>query len=219
MRNEADAGKAVLFDVDGTLLDTIPLIVETYQFIYQKWLNRPGDMTEILSGIGMPLEDYFRRFPAELSENMKNDYLNYNRNNLDTHVGIFLQVPPLLAALKERGIPMGIVTSKRMATARHSLCDFGLESFFQVIIAKESTRVHKPEAEPVLEGMRQLGLSDPGRVVFVGDSLHDLLCARNAGCRSAIVDWTAMPVDELRAACPDLWLTGSSQLLSFLDTI
>ncbi len=219
MTNDPAAGKAVLFDVDGTLLDTVPLIVETYQYIFQKWLGRPGDTAEILASIGIPLESYFRQFPADLIQPMQADYLEYNHSHLDSHVGIFLGIPQLLAALRQRGIPLGVVTSKRMASALHSLRGFGLESFFQVVIAKESTRTHKPEAEPVLESMRRLGLTDPQKIIFVGDSLHDLYCARNAGCRSAIVGWTAMPAAELRAAAPDFWLTKPDQLPACLDEI
>lgn len=219
MTNDAPSGRAVLFDVDGTLLDTVPMIVESYQHVFRRWLGHPGDEAAIMASIGTPLEESFRQFPPDQAEQMKQDYLAYNRIHLDSDVGIFLGIPRILQCLRELGIPLGIVTSKRRESAMYSLNGFGLADYFQVFIVRESTSRHKPDPEPVYEAMRQLKLNDPGRVIFVGDSLHDLYCARQAGCHSAIVDWTAMPAGELKAAGPDLWLAGADQLIEYLAKI
>lgn len=219
MTNNPAAEKAVFFDLDGTLLDTIPLIVDSYQHVYQTCLGRAGDTSYILSLIGMPLDVFFSQYDPELAAKMKKTYFEYNWAHVDTSIGVFLQVPEMLQRLQSNKIPMAIVTSKRYESAMHSLQQFGLDQFFDVVIAMESTKKHKPDPEPVYEAMRQLKLNDPARVVFVGDSIHDIVCAQRAGCRSAMVDWTAMPIEEMRAAAPDLWIENTDQLIDFLDKI
>lgn len=208
--------KAVLFDVDGTLLDTIPLIVESYQDTFRHFFGHPGSVPDILAGIGIPLDAFFRRSWPDQADAMKAIYLEHNHARLDTHIAVFREVPILLDRLSRLNVPMGIVTSKSRYSAMRSLKEFDLDRYFQTFIVKESTQQHKPHPEPLFEAMRQMRLNDPSRVVFVGDSLHDLQCAQRAGCRSAIVDWTAMPAAELAAAGPDLWLQKTGQLVDFL---
>ncbi|MGI6334564.1 MAG: HAD family hydrolase [Saccharofermentanales bacterium] len=198
------SGGAVFFDLDGTLLDTIPLIVESYQHTFRDFFGNPGNQADILAGIGLPLDDLFRNSWPEQAEAMKAVYLQHNHARLDTHIAIFREVPVMLERLRQLKIPMGIVTSKGQYSAMRSLRFFDLEHYFQIFIVKESTLLHKPNPEPLYEGMQQMRIDDPARVVYVGDSLHDLLCAKRAGCHSAIVDWTAMPREQLLAADPDL---------------
>lgn len=216
MTDCTNLGKAVLFDVDGTLLDTIPLIVESYQHTFSHFFDQPVDVADILAGIGIPLDTFFRSTWPDLADEMKKVYLEHNHARFDTHIAIFRQVPAMLDRLAAMGVPMGIVTSKSRYSAMRSLKDFDLDHYFQAFIVRESTQRHKPHPEPIFEAMRQMRLSDPSCIVFVGDSMHDLDCAKQAGCRSAIVDWTAMPVNGLMAAGPDLWLSSAGQLVDYL---
>ena len=206
MSNDPASGKAVLFDVDGTLLDTVPLIIESFRHTFQACLGHKVDDADILASIGTPLDAFFGRFWPEQAADMKKVYLEHNHARLDTNIGMFRKVPAMLDLLADAGIPMGVVTSKSQYSAMRSLKTFGIDRYFQVVISKESTARHKPDPEPVLEALRLMNLPDPDRVVFVGDSIHDLACAKRAGCRSAIVRWTLMPEAELIAAGPDLWL-------------
>lgn len=219
MANSPADSRAVLFDIDGTLLDTVPLIVESYQHVFRQCLGHMIDPDVILAGIGTPLDAFFRQFWPDQAENMRKIYLEHNHARLDTHIGIFRAVPSMLDTLSGQGITMAVVTSKSRYSAMRSLAFFDLERYFKAFIVKESTERHKPDPAPVFEAMSQLGLIDPARVVFVGDSLHDLNCAKRAGCRSAIVSWTAMPVADLRAAAPDLWLEDGPDLVRYLDTL
>ena len=94
---------------------------------------------------------------------------------------------------------------------------FELLNYFRTVITKESTIRHKPFADPLLAAMKELGLHDPSRIVYVGDSLHDHYSARAAGCHSVLVSWTEMPVKDLLAAGPDLWLEKPEQLADWID--
>lgn len=217
MTHKPSACQAVLFDLDGTLLDTVPLIVESFQYVMQLFDGQPGDEAMIRSTIGTPLEAFFSGDPPPLIQQKINAYMDFNHDRLATHIGLFIGVMPMLHALRQRGIPMAIVTSKLMVSARRSMDVFDLGPWFKTVIAKESTCRHKPEADPVLAAMQALGADDPAKVIFVGDSLHDLYSGKNAGCQTAIVGWTAMPRDELKAAQPDYWLETPDQLIRAID--
>jgi len=217
MTTETAGCDAVLFDVDGTLLDTVPLIVETYHAIFQQYLGHSGDDKAILASIGLPLDTFLHEVSPQHAAAMKTSYLDYNHTRLDTHVAVFRGILPMLADLQARGIPLGVVTSKRHDSATRSLAQFGLLPFFQTVITKDSTSRHKPFADPLFAAMKELGLHDSSRVVYVGDSLHDHYSARAAGCRSVLVSWTEMPVEDLLAAGPDLWLERPDLLAGWID--
>ncbi len=143
MNSHSASGKAVLFDVDGTLLDTVPLILEAYQYIFRKFLGHPLGDDEVLAGIGEPLDIYLKKqFPDDLANAMLEAYLVYYRSQMETSIGIFLHVPRMIEKLAERGIPLAIVTSKRQGSAVHNLGMFGLTDHFQAVISKESTKKH-----------------------------------------------------------------------------
>ena len=203
---------AVLFDMDGTILDTIPLITESFQYAFKKHLGTTANEADILSGIGIPLERVFAQYAPDLAAQMMNDYTEHNCRHFSTHIGMFIGFAGLFIKLKALGLKLGVVTSKRLTSALGSMEPFGIEKNFDLIQGKEATSRHKPDPEPLHKAMSDLGLNDPSRVVYVGDSIHDLLCAQAAGCITAIVDWTRMPKQELRDGHPDLWLNKPDDL-------
>lgn len=207
---------AVLFDFDGTLVDSIPLIVETYQHVFMTHLGHPGDETEIMASIGTPLEAFFHAWPSDLAQAMLDTYMAYNIDHIHTSLGIFLGIPQLLADLRQRGILLGIVTSKRLRSLNKSLDDFELRDYFDLLVTKDDTTRHKPHPEPLLVAMQRLGLSDARRVLYVGDSIHDLQAAINAGCQPVMVGWTRMPRASLHAAHPAIWIEQAADLLQYL---
>ncbi len=208
---------AVLFDVDGTLIDSVPFIVESFQYAYRRHLGQPQDEAQILAGIGMPLEEAFSSWPPELARALMTTYLEYNHAYLHEGIGIFYQVPPVLDHLCHVGLPLGIVTSKRLTALRPTLQDFDLERFFNVIITKEDTTRHKPHPDPLLEAMRRLGLQQPARVLYVGDSIHDLESAVRAGCQPVMVGWTRMPRQPLEQAHSAIWIEYAADLIHLLE--
>lgn len=208
---------AVLFDVDGTLIDSIPFIVESFQHSFNHHLGHPHDVESILSGIGIPLETYFSAWPPELAHALMATYLEYNLAHVSQGIAIFSQVPAMLQGLRRKGLPLGIVTSKRLAALEPTLQDFDLDGYFDLIMTKEDTHRHKPDPEPLLEAMRRLGLSDPSRVLYVGDSIHDLECAIRAGVQPVMVEWTRMPKAALHEAHPAIWIDRPTDLITVVE--
>lgn len=207
---------AILFDFDGTLCDTISLIVESYQHMYNKFNKRKHTAEEIIAGIGLPLEVVIGdEYPDEMQE-MLACYLEYNESITTTHFGVFLGIVPMLQKLKAMKIPMGIVTAKRYDNMTKALRISELEQYFDCIVTKFDTEKHKPHPDPLLFGMEKLGFEDPQKVLYVGDAVFDVQAAKNGGFQSAIVGWTQSDKEVLEKENPDYWIETPEKLISLL---
>ena len=197
---------AVLYDLDGTLVDTIPAIMKAFRKAFLEVTGKPAEDKFILSTIGLPLRNAFVSFPEPLQEYLYEACRRYSAEYVQTMPTLFPKIREDLEDLSHRQIRQGVVTSKRAAPAAFVLEKFGLRSFFEVIVTADCTARHKPYPDPLKEAMQQLGLDDPSRVLYVGDSVHDLRCANAAGMPCAMVNWTYMPKEELESENPRFWI-------------
>jgi pyrophosphatase PpaX len=113
-------------------------------------------------------------------------------------------------------IKMGIVTSKKTSTAHLGLKACKLADFFPVVVGLDCTDKHKPRPEPALRALELLGETPGDHVVMVGDSPLDILCGRNAGCRTVAVGWTELERSHVDAAEPHAWAETPADLLTLL---
>jgi pyrophosphatase PpaX len=180
--------EAVLFDFDGTLADTVPLIVESFRHTLSP-TDGELDELQIRSWIGRALADVLEeRHPGRGEELV----LRYREHNLAHHDTLIRTVPgaaDLLTDLHARRLPVAVVSSKSHVTVRRGMRVTGLPEV-EHVVGLEDTPVHKPDPAPLLEGARRLGI-EPGRCVYVGDALVDVLAARAAGMASVAVTWGA----------------------------
>jgi len=211
--------KTILFDFDGTLVDTIPQIVDSFQYVFLSLTGEKGDEKAILSTIGIPLEEAFYMFDESLRKQAAELYRRHNKARLQSGVSIFLGINEMLETIKNKGINLGIVTSKRHESAKMTAEYFDIYKYFDVFISRDSTKRHKPDPEPIEKAVSELfqrGLTkempDNENILFVGDSIHDLNCAKNAGIACAIVDWTYMDKEEIKAGNPDYWINKPSDI-------
>ncbi len=216
--------KYLLFDFDGTVADTIPVILESFQHVFIKFTGKPVDEAYILSTIGLPLEAAFETLPAEDRQAAFDSYIEYNFTRMDTGVTIFFELMDSIRALRAQGVRTGLVTSKRRKSAFHTIERFDLEKDFDVIVVREDTVRHKPHPDPVYKALedfeKEAGLGPvlKEEVLFIGDSVHDVLSARSAGLKTVIVDWTYMDKEELRNSRPDYWLYRAKDLEKLTET-
>jgi len=208
---------AVLYDFDGTLLDTVPVIMESFRIAFMEVTGREEDKEYLLSTIGLPLAKAFSHYEPDVQKALMQSYTLANRRLISTAVRSFDGVEEGLAALKQMGVRQGVVTSKQREPAIISMRQFGLDVYFDTIVTREDTSVHKPNPEPLFLGMKNLGMEDVNRVLYVGDSVHDLRCAANAGMDSAAVNWTYMPKKDLAAEKPKYWLERLTDLSCILS--
>jgi pyrophosphatase PpaX len=200
--------RAVLFDLDGTLADTVPLILRCYRHTMKT--HRGEELPDELwvRNIGKPLRVSMADFSTEPEEieRMVATYVEFQRGVHDQMVTGFPGAAEAIAALRERGVRVGVVTSKgREMTARTLACS-GLADVLDVLITADDVVNGKPHPEPVLKALADLELAArASEVLFVGDSPHDLIAGRAAGVRTAAVSWGPFGRSELEATEPDYW--------------
>lgn len=203
---------AVLYDFDGTLVDTVPMILESFRRAFLEVTGREEKEEFLLSTIGLPLTAAFSGYKADVAQALLEAYQRENAKLLPTSVRIFDGIIEGLAQVRDMGIRQGIVTSKKRETALFTMRQFAMEPYFEILVTREDTKVHKPNPEPIFLAMRMMGITDVSRVLYVGDSVHDLRCAANAGVDAAAVSWTCMPKTELAAEKPIYWIARLTDL-------
>lgn len=214
----AGTPEVVLFDLDGTLIDSEELILASYRHTMREHLGRVPPDERWLQGMGRPLRVQLRGFARDEAEAeaMMETYGRHNRRLHDDLVCTFPQVREAVGRLHGRGTPLGIVTSKRREPALAGLeaCGYPLE-WFEVLVAAEDVEPPKPHPAPVRSALRATGGRAAGGI-FVGDSVHDMEAGRAAGTRTAAALWGPYGRDALARAEPDHWLRDVGELESLL---
>ena len=207
--------KAVLFDLDGTLIDTNNLIIQSFKHTFRKHLNKDVPDSEIVMHFGEPLLATLARYDEAKADILIQTYRTHNEAIHDELTKEIGGVKETLRELKTLGIKIGVVTSKRRALAERGLKLFNLHELMEVVITPEETEKHKPEAEPVLKACKLLGIL-PKEALMVGDSHYDILCGKNAGAKSCLVKYTALPVDKIMEYNPDYAIDEIKNVLQII---
>lgn len=205
----------VVFDLDGTLADTIELIVESYQHAFRTVLGAEEDEGVIRSWIGRTLITAFRAHAPEHADELYAEYLRWNAANTERLLRGYAGIRELLGELAGAGLQLGVATSKRRASARRAMELLGISAFLPVLVAMEDTDAHKPDPEPVLLAVERLG-GRPAQAVYVGDAVVDVLAGKAAGMATVAVTWGAGRPDALAAAEPDAVATTPADLRDLL---
>lgn len=190
----------ILFDLDGTLADTINLIVTSYQHAFREVIGREWDPVEIKTWIGTSLIDAFRAaLGPELGQRAFEVYTTFNEANTVRLIRGYDGVPLLLADLTAAGVRCGVVTSKRRGQAQRAIDLCGLD--VPLLIAHEDVEAHKPDPRPLLKGLELLqGTVDTA--VYVGDAAVDTIAAHRAGLDAIAVTWGAGARADIETAQP-----------------
>lgn len=208
---------AVLFDLDGTLLDSIALILASYHHTLARFgVPQPAD-AEIIALLGMPLEACFAKWASETRpvEALVETYREHNLAVHDAMVRPYPGVSELVHALRTDGRKLAVVTSKRRKETMRGLAILGLDGVFETLVCSGDTPRGKPDPAPVLLALTQLGVS-AGDAVFVGDSTHDIHAGRAAGVETIGVLWGPFPRADLEAAAPTALVSDAAALGALL---
>lgn len=209
--------QTVLFDLDGTLIDSVRLILDSYHHTLALHGIPPRTDAEWLQGVGTPLRVQFAPWQHSPGiDAMIATYREYNLANHDRCVTPYPGVVEAVRALKAAGPRTGLVTSKNRSGAERGLKLCDIEPLMDVIVGADDVTHPKPHPEPVLLAIRLLG-ADPASTVYVGDSIHDMQSGRAAGVRTAGVLWGPFGRADLEPATPDYWLERPSDLLKLVS--
>ena len=213
--------KYILFDFDGTLVNTNDVILASWQHTYRHYLGHEMPVDHITSCFGEPLLlTMEREFPGVNPQESADVHRQFQLENADKLVTIFPGIKELLADLKEAGYVLGIVTSRTRESALRYMDMFAITSYFSDLVTCDDTTVHKPNPEPILLAMSKLGASAE-ESIMIGDSPFDIKCANNAGVDSVMVNWriTCDETSVIDDAKVDYWIHQPSDLVELLKTL
>lgn len=208
--------KTILFDLDGTLINTNELIIASFTHTLDHYA--PGKYTreDIIDFIGEPLDTSLKKVNPDAIEEMVAFYREHNLRVHDDLVMAYPKIKETLEELKKSGIICGIVTTKLSSTAWKGLKLMGLDSYFDVLIGYDDVEHAKPHPEPIYRAMEKLN-AETAATLMVGDSPHDIQAGKNAGVMTAGVAWSIKGPERLKQEQPDFLLNDMSDLLDILE--
>jgi pyrophosphatase PpaX len=209
------AYRVILFDLDGTLIDSIALILASFHHARRVHFGDRLPDSHYLATLGTTLRDVFTRMAdtPEKAEALVSSYIDHNLKAHDSMVRPYPGIPETIRELRRRGARLGIVTSKLREHALRGLSVARMAGDFEVVVGAEDVSRGKPDPAPVLLALERFGVPAPD-ALFVGDSPHDLESGRRAGVKTAAATWGPFARDALEAAHPDFWLETPADVLS-----
>lgn len=211
---------AVLFDLDGTLLDTIDLLLASVRSAFRGRTGRVQTTEEWIAGIGTPLESQLREYAVDDADllTLVNGYRDYQRAHHDMMTRAYPEATQTVVELRQAGYRLGIVTSKASDIANRSLRFVGLDQYFDVVVGYNSTTRHKPDPEPVQFALNALR-AKASETIFVGDSPHDMFAGNAAGVITVGALWGPFPRSALSPASPRYYLDRIGDLSALLEQL
>ena len=211
---------AILFDLDGTLVDTLELLVGSARHAFTNRAGRSPTDAEWRAGIGTPLARQLAPYAADDADlaALVAGYRGYQGEHHDRLTTLYPGVRETVALLARGGHPLGVVTSKADVVAHRTLRHVGLAEAMPVVVGADSSTRHKPDPEPVHAALERLGYA-PGEALFVGDSPYDVLAGRAAGAIAVGATWGFFAREQLEAAGADHCIADIAELPALVERL
>jgi HAD superfamily hydrolase (TIGR01549 family) len=205
--------KTFLFDLDGTLIDTPPMIIESFQSIFKQYLpDLKLTQKDYESFLGQPLNLTIAHY--EKDENkaalMIEAYHQRSNEKIDQKLIVYPKTLETLKYMKSKNAKIGVVTSKMRTKAEKHLMMSGLLEYIDLIIGYEDVDKHKPHPESLHKAMSLLK-ANPHDTLYIGDHENDIKAAKNAGILSCAVSYSVR-LKEMLLENPDFVIDAMSHL-------
>ena len=212
----------LLWDIDGTLIDTTTLITRSLDFIYRKYFGRTLEYDELRALIGTPLKSQIRVF-GELDQfgvdeqEITNDFIEFYEARRSEE-RILQDVIDILIEGKRRGDPTGLVTSKNDDELTNTLPRLGIAEHLDTVVSADDVMIPKPDPEGMRLALERLGIRGPAasQALYIGDTIHDVRAANAAGIRAVAVTWGAGSRADLEAESPAFLCDTAEELRHLL---
>jgi pyrophosphatase PpaX len=205
----------IIFDFDGTIINTNTLIEEGLNHF--SYMHRGYHFTEkeILALAGKPLEVQMSAIDSRLSKLLVEQFRIWYSNHHNHKTSAFPGMIELLRFLKGLNLNLAIVTNNSRASLEMGLKHLGIEDLFHLTLSRDEVKATKPDPDGLLEVLRTFNV-EPHEAIFIGDTDNDILAAKAAGIRSAMVAWSILDEESIKILNPDHILHESPQLLELL---
>ncbi len=205
-----------MFDLDGTIVDSVELIVISFKHAMREVLGREVSREEAIAYVGRPLREQMVAFSPERADELVASYREFNHREHDRMLRLYDGIPHLLDSLHRAGIKVGLVTSKSRYTTKMAFDLTGIESYFDATICADESARNKPFPDPILLCLERMGVV-PAEAAYVGDSPADIQAAHAAGVEAVAVAWGVFEIDALTAEKPDRVVHTIPELMEVLD--
>jgi pyrophosphatase PpaX len=194
----------ILFDLDGTIVDTNELIISSFMHVLKDAPNSERYTRDFITrNMGLPLREQLEVYTeSKVVDHYIKAYRIYNEKNHDRLVKPFPHVKETIKKLYQSGIHLGVVTSKINKTAVMGLKSTGLLPFMEILITEDDVKKGKPNPEPIFRALEYLKAS-PENTLMVGDSEYDIISAKGATVACAAVAWSLKGEAFLKNYSPD----------------
>ncbi len=206
--------KHIIFDIDGTLIDTEKAILKSLQDTLLEVVQKKIDTDNLKFVLGIPGTVALKRLNIQNAEKI-NDVWNRNLTRYADTISVFPGIEYMLKELKKQGYNLGIITSKSKTEYKQDFIPFHISEYFSTVICAEDTSHPKPSHEPMLEYMRQTGTKTED-VLYIGDSMYDYQCASNAGVEFGLALWGCNSVRHIYA---NYFFNTPQDILNTLNSI
>ena len=213
---EAMRFSVVLFDLDGTVIDSGAIILASMRHAAKEVLGLEPPDEELMAAVGGPgLEAQMRALAPDRVDELVTVYRAHNEPLHDTLV-CCAGMEGVLVRLKDEGRQLGIVTAKRRATVELAFATVSLGHLFETVVGGDETTRHKPDPDPLQLALERLG-ARPDDVAYVGDAPFDVRAAKAAGVHAVAVTWGGIhPRERLEREEPDVIVNTAEELLGVL---
>ena len=181
--------KVVIFDIDGTLIDTDDLIINSYRNLFKKY--RPDYVLkreEEVSFLGPTLASVFPKYFKEDFEELFKTYRDYSHEHMKEYAYVYPYAIDVLEHLKNKGYKIGVVTSRFKSSALSVLEAFDLTKYFEYIISLDDVEKPKPSPEGLNKCLEYFSVKKE-ECLYIGDNESDYKASKNAGVKCAMVSW------------------------------
>ncbi|MGE0570133.1 MAG: HAD family hydrolase [Dehalococcoidia bacterium] len=212
--------KAIFWDLDDTVLNTLPGRMEALRHSYEQCVGGTIDPLEVWkSHRGGSLEALGRRLLGDGWQRFAETYRDHYYNRSSPPPVPFEGVREILDQSLESGLKLAVVTSKISWGAIDELERAGLLGYFGTVVGHDDVEKPKPDPDPIFEAMARLVIDDAAQILFVGDSPADVWAARNAGCPSVAATWGTIDTEALLDAAPTYVARTPRGVLQALESI
>lgn len=203
--------KYVVFDVDGTMVDTEEAVVYAYQNVIFEKYGRYFTDEELLKGYGVPTPQSLANYGFTDIDAAIKDYYKYLEEGFK-RCSAFDGIVEVISSLKAKNIPIGIVTSRCKYEINIDTSLQDLISNFDSVVCSDDTAKHKPNPDPLLRAIEKMN-ANPSETIYIGDTIFDSMCAKSSGVKFALAVWGTNNAKEISA---DYYFKKPAELLDLI---